>query len=119
MFEKFVVPEIRETGKYLDYIIWHLDGPEEIKHLDALLSLSEIKAFQIVSGTGKPPCASSLWVPLMQKIQKKGRLVYAYASDKEELATLADSLVHESLFIECSGGVFTSGKELESFFASS
>lgn len=116
MFEEFVVPEIEELGKYLDYIIWHLDGPEEIKHLDTLLGLPEIKAIQVVPGAGRPPCTSPLWMPQMKKIQEKGKLVYAYAETEEELKTLAKGLLPEKLFIGC-GGIFSSPEAVEEFFS--
>jgi len=102
MFEEFVAPEIEELGKYLDFIVWHLDGPDEIKHLDILLNLPEIKAIQIVPGAGNPPCASSLWLPQMKKIQEKEKLVFGCASTKEEVEILVKNLLPEKLFIGCS-----------------
>jgi len=101
MFKEFVVPEIEMIGEYLDFIVWHLDGPEEIKHLDTLLQLPQIKAIQIVHGAGKPPCCSSLWIPQMKKIQEKGRVVIAYANTKEEVETLFSNLNSEKLFLFC------------------
>ena len=101
MFEEFVVPEIEELGKYLDFIVWHLDGHDEIKHLDTLLNMSEIKAIQIVPGAGNPPCASDLWLPQMKKIQEKEKLVFAYASTREEVETLVKNLSPEKLSIGC------------------
>ena len=88
MFEKFVVYELEKIKNYLEYIAWHVDGPDEIKHLDSLLSLPYIRGFQIVPGAGKPGCASPLWLPLIEKILKKGKLVILYAPEKKEFDTL-------------------------------
>lgn len=67
-FEKFVLYELEKLKDYLEYMVWHLDGPDEIKHLDILLSLPYIKAIQVVPGAGRPPCTSSLWLPNIEKI---------------------------------------------------
>lgn len=99
MFKEFVVPEIEELGKYLDFMAWHLDGPEEIKHLDILLELPQIKAIQITPGTGKPPCVSSLWLPQMKKIHGKGKLVFADASNKKDVEILLSNLLPEKLLL--------------------
>ena len=88
LFEKFVVFELEQIKNYLEYIVWHLDGPDEIKHVDILLSLPSIKAIQIVPGAGNPPCASDLWLPVIKKIIEKGRNVIVYASSKKEVEIL-------------------------------
>jgi 5-methyltetrahydrofolate--homocysteine methyltransferase len=115
MFKEFVVPEIKEVGQYLDYIIWHLDGPDEIRHLDILLGIPEIKAIQVVPGAGRPPCASPLWIPQMKKIQEKGKLVYAFAETREELKILVQELSPEKLLISCAD-FFSTDEEIEEFF---
>lgn len=113
-FEEFVVPEIREIGKYLDYIIWHLDGPDEIRHLDILLALPEIKAIQVVPGAGRPPCVSPLWMSQMKKIQEKGKLVFAYAENRDQLRILTRELSPEKLFVGCAD-FFSSDEEIDQF----
>ncbi len=114
MFEEFVVPEIKEIGKYLEYIIWHLDGPDEIRHLDILLDLPEIKAIQVTPGAGRPPCVSPLWMPQMKKIQEKGKLVLAYAETREQLKILTRELSPQKLFIGCAD-FFSSDEEIDQF----
>jgi len=103
MFREFVVPEIEDYAGYLDYIVWHLDGPDEIRHLDALLGIPEVKVYQIVPGQGRPPCASPLWLPQMKKIQERGRSVVARASNEQEAHILLDNLAHETLLFGCGG----------------
>jgi len=106
MFREFVVPEIEDYARYLDYIIWHLDGPDEIKHLDALLEIPAIRAYDIVPAEGGPPCASPLWLPQMRKIQEKGKLLWACAADEKEVDVLLSALSPDGLFLDC--GVFSS-----------
>lgn len=102
LFEKFVLYELEKLKDYLEYMVWHLDGPDEIKHLDILLSLPYIKAIQVVPGAGKPPCASSLWLPIIEKILKKGKNIIIYANNKEEFETLIGNFYSEKVLILCS-----------------
>jgi len=75
MFKEFVFPLILEECKYFDRTIWHLDGPLELKHLDALLSIRELDCIQWVPGEGNPDSGEECWVPLYRKIQEKGKLL--------------------------------------------
>ncbi|MFH1905302.1 MAG: hypothetical protein ABIK53_07275 [bacterium] len=111
MFEEFVVPEIEVLGKYLDYCVWHLDGPDEIRHLDILLDLPEIKAIQWQPGAGAPPAASPQWLPMLKKIQKKGKNLTVYANNEEELRILLKELSSKGLLIIVRG--FTGKTEKE------
>jgi len=101
LFEKFVVYELEKLKNYLEYIAWHLDGPDEIKHLDILLALPYIKAIQVVPGAGKPPCSSPLWLPVIEKILKKGKKVIVYASNKEEFEILIKNFPSGNIIIVC------------------
>ncbi|HOK80284.1 MAG TPA: hypothetical protein PK303_08290 [bacterium] len=101
MFEEFVVYELEKIKDYLQYIVWHLDGPDEIKHLDILLSLPYIRAIQVTPGAGRPPCASDLWMPQIQKILEKGKNVILYAKTKEEFETLIKNFPSGNVIIAC------------------
>ncbi|MCM8816647.1 MAG: hypothetical protein NC913_03950 [Candidatus Omnitrophica bacterium] len=103
MFEKFVVYELEKIKDYLEFIAWHLDGPDEIKHLDILLSLPYIKTIQVVVGAGRPPCASELWMPQIKKIIEKGKNVIVYANNQQEFETLIQSFPSGRVLIVCRG----------------
>ena len=62
MFEKFVLPSLDRVSKEIGNSIYHLDGPEEIAHLDMLLSLKHFHAVQ--------------WVPLPNPLPTGGALQY-------------------------------------------
>lgn len=114
LFEKLVVYELEKLKNYLEYMVWHLDGPDEIKHLDILLSLPYIKAIQVVSGAGRPPCASPLWIPIIEKILKAGKNVVIYAGSKDEFEILIKNFYSGKVLI-CCGSVDIKeekGKEL-------
>jgi 5-methyltetrahydrofolate--homocysteine methyltransferase len=46
MFEKFVLPSLDRVSTDIGQSVYHLDGPEEVKHLDMLLSLKHVHAIQ-------------------------------------------------------------------------
>jgi len=104
--EDFIIPEIEKLGKYLDYIIWHMDGHEQISYLDTLLELPQIKAIQWVPGMGNPPAAEWIW--LLQKIQRAGKSVWVSANNEIEVKTLIENLLPQRLYI--AGGFTGKGK---------
>jgi hypothetical protein len=100
MFEEFVVPELQTLGRNLDQVIYHLDGPDAVNHIDILLELPELDAIQWVPGEGTPPAIQ--WIPLLKKIQAKGKSLYIYATKPQEVFELMDSLSPKGLLI-CMG----------------
>ncbi|TFF99786.1 MAG: hypothetical protein EU541_04085 [Promethearchaeota archaeon] len=74
-FKRFGLPFIKEQAEQLDYAIYHLDGENQINHLDELLSLDCIDGIQWVPGAGKEITASTKWMPLYKKIQAAGKKV--------------------------------------------
>lgn len=82
LFRRFVLPHIIEHCKLLDHVIYHLDGPGELPHVDMLLSIKELDGIQWVPGASMElsgyHCGSPRWLPLYRKILKAGkRLVIA------------------------------------------
>jgi hypothetical protein len=71
MFEEFFLPHIRAQAEWLDNAVYHLDGPDAIRHLDLLLDIPEIKAIQWVPGAGAPP--QTQWISLHQRVQAAGK----------------------------------------------
>ncbi len=48
MFERFVLPELAASCRRLGNPAYHLDGPGQIPHVDALLGIDELRAIQYV-----------------------------------------------------------------------
>jgi 5-methyltetrahydrofolate--homocysteine methyltransferase len=96
MFDEFFLPFIDEQTQMVPRTIYHLDGPGAIKHLDSLLGLPNLNGIQWVPGAGAKPVTE--WIPLLNKIQDAGKLVYVYCS-KESIKTLLDELNPEGLMI--------------------
>jgi hypothetical protein len=81
MFAEFILPLIREQAETYPRSIFHLDGPDMIRHLDLLMEIEEIDAIQWVQGAGAGPVSD--WMDVMKRIQKGGKALYVYADPGE------------------------------------
>ena len=97
----------------LDTCIFHLDGPDAARHLDALLEIEEIDAIQWVPGDGKPPARA--WLPMLSKVQRAGKGLWVSAPP-EDVHAILEELRPEGLMIHVEG-TFPSLDEAESFIA--
>jgi len=96
---KMYLPELIERAEYADYSIYHLDGPDALKHLDTILAQKEFDAIQWEPGVA---CSDILeWIPLMQKIQSAGKSLYVADGryGKDAVLELLKNLRPEGLFI--------------------
>ena len=73
MFEEFVMPVLRVDTEQLTNTIYHLDGVGELKHLDAVLSLPNLKAIQWVYGVGQP--GPHAWLDVYRKVLDAGKQI--------------------------------------------
>jgi len=81
MFRTFVQPSLRKQCRQLDHSIYHLDGPDAIKHVDALMEIKELDALQWTWGTFKPDGASPLWYPIYDKVHDAGKAKWVRLAD--------------------------------------
>lgn len=70
-YKTFVLPELEATAEWADCVVYHLDGQEQIRHLDYILSVDAIKMIQWTDVAGQPP--ASEFIPVFQRIQKSGK----------------------------------------------
>ncbi len=71
MYGEFAMPELEFMTEWLDNSIYHLDGQEQIRHLDKILSLKRLNMIQWTPVAGQPP--TSDFIPVLQRIQKAGK----------------------------------------------
>ena len=72
-FRRFVLPDIVTQAEHMDYAIYHLDGPEQLKYVDDLIAEPSITGIQWVPGIGELAMESEKWFPLYRKIQQAGK----------------------------------------------
>jgi hypothetical protein len=78
MFERFVVPDLTACCAHLDHGFYHLDGKNQIPHLDHLLSIARLRGIQWIPGDGQPP--PNQWLPLLKRIRDGGKLCQVFVS---------------------------------------
>ena len=97
MFEEFFMPSVAQQCEWVDRTMYHLDGPDAVRHTDTLLALSTLNGIQWVPGAGAPPC--SKWIPLLQKIQRAGKLLYLNV-EPWEVSTLLEELAPGGVILD-------------------
>ncbi len=72
-FAEFYVPYVSRQIEGLDRSLYHLDGPDCIRHLDLLLGIEKLNAIQWVPGAGNPAADEEVWFPLYRRILDGGK----------------------------------------------
>ena len=101
-FRKFAMPSLEHEMSCLDHVVYHMDGPGQIRHLDDLLALPRLHTIQWVPGAGQPPAPA--WINLLQRIQRAGKSVQVLVS-VEEAKMLYGQLTPEKTYywvLDCS-----------------
>ena len=94
MFRRFVLPELQQTAKFLDAAVYHLDGVEQLRFLDLILSIPTIKIIQWTHVAGQP--SPTQFMEELQKIQRAGRGLVLFP-EAWEVPILLDSLSPKGL----------------------
>ena len=94
--ERFVWPELRLELQWLDASLFHLDGPDALRHLDALLAMPDLAGIQWVYGAGQPTARH--WLELLQQIQAAGKNIWIDVP-AEDLDAVVRNLDPEGLLI--------------------
>jgi len=81
MFRTFVQPSLKKQCRELNHSMYHLDGPDAIKHVDALMEIKELDALQWTCGAGKPDGASPCWYPIYDKVRDAGKGLWIKIED--------------------------------------
>lgn len=71
LFREFIVEELKSSAQWLDNAIYHLDGVEQLRHLDTILSIPEINMIQWVQVAGQLPAVS--YIKELRRIQAAGK----------------------------------------------
>jgi hypothetical protein len=88
-FRQFALPSLEYEMSCLDHVVYHMDGPGQIRHLDEILALRNLHTIQWVPGAGQPSAPG--WLDLLQRIQKAGKSVQVLVAI-EELKAIYSSL---------------------------
>jgi hypothetical protein len=70
-FQEFGLPILQREVKSMTHNIFHMDGRGVARHLEAILSVTEVHAIQWVQGVGED-YAIMQWVPFIKQLQTRG-----------------------------------------------
>ena len=97
MFDEFCLRDTRETVALADCAIYHLDGPDAIRHLPKLLEIEALDCIQWIQGAGNPP--PSHWLDMLRRVQAGGKSVQIFYGpdhgDDADLDAEIQLLCHE------------------------
>ena len=96
MFREFFYHELVVQSEVLDDVIFHLDGPDAVRHLPLLYEIPNVAAIQWVHGAGKGPMTK--WIPLLKEIQSNGKGLHLGCAP-EEVTTLMRELSSKGLYL--------------------
>lgn len=75
-FERWGLPAVeRDVASFPGKVIYHLDGPGQIPHLENLLKLDGLTGIQWVQGAGNPESLDPVWDDLYRQILDAGKLI--------------------------------------------
>ena len=89
-FRHFCLPFLEEQTRQIDYTLYHLDGVDAIRHLDAVLELKELNGVQWAPGYGQPQGGNSRWYDLYKRVLAAGKSVMINWVTLDELEPLID-----------------------------
>lgn len=105
MFREMVLDSLKEQAEWADNVLYHLDGPDNIRHLDAILEVEGIDAIQWTSGDAGPDGTLPDWDIIYDKARKAGKSLWVkvYSGELEDWIKNVDRIVQKygshSLFL--------------------
>lgn len=104
-FRKYIQPSLRSQSENVDHVLYHLDGPAAIKHMDALMEIEGIDALQWTSGDAGPDGTLPDWDVVYDKAIAAGKSIWVkvYSGEFEDWIRNVDRIVNKygshSLFL--------------------
>lgn len=75
-FRDFVIPSLRKQCEKIPYTLYHLDGPDALRHVDDLMRLEKLNALNWVPGAAEVDAGSEKWYPLYDKAVEAGKSLW-------------------------------------------
>ena len=99
-YDRFVLPGILQEVDFLEASIYHLDGPDALRHLDRILAIEKLNGVQWVPGAGQKPARE--WIHVLRRIQQAGKLV-VIACEPEDICPICEALEPEGVALGLNG----------------
>ena len=94
-FTEFVIPSLEKQCEGLDNTLFHLDGPECLRHLPALMKIEKLSALQYTPGARNARGGDPQWDPVYRAAKEAGKGVWVALDEyaPEDAVACADRLV--------------------------
>ncbi|HBG28231.1 MAG: hypothetical protein A2Y10_12890 [Planctomycetes bacterium GWF2_41_51] len=99
MFKDIVIPALDEQCRWLDYSMYHIDGSAELRHLDNLLKIENLKAFEWTPEPTVPSGGSAQWFDLYKRILAAGKSLQLIHIKPQEVETIFENLGTNGLYL--------------------
>ncbi|MDD3338661.1 MAG: hypothetical protein PHS82_07400 [Lachnospiraceae bacterium] len=95
-YERYARRELERQSGLLDYALYHLDGQEQLRHLDTMLSIDDLKMIQWTNVAGQPSRVQ--FIPEFKRIQKAGKCLLILC-EADEVEPLLENLSSRGLLL--------------------
>ena len=109
MFREFVVPALEYEASIVDAFVYHLDGPDAIKHVEALCAIKELDLITWVPGVAHKHLD---WTWLYDKIAALGKGYGLYIEDHDEIRRLSRQPYAHKIAISTTARTKTEAEDL-------
>jgi hypothetical protein len=99
-FDEVFLPGIINECRFLDRSIYHLDGPNALRHLDSLLHIPELHAIQWVFGAGRE--GFWRWIDVYKRCQAAGKGIQINCTF-DELDLIMETLDPHGVYLAMDG----------------
>ncbi|NNM87344.1 MAG: hypothetical protein HKL95_02365 [Phycisphaerae bacterium] len=108
-----ILPDILREMQPLERSIFHLDGPQALRHLDMLLALPNLHAVQWVFGAGHGP--ASAWIDVYRRIRSAGKAVQVLAESPADALAVLAAIGPRGVWLDVGGPEFPSLAAADAF----
>jgi len=80
-FREFALPSLRRQCKFMNNTVFHLDGPQAMKHVPALMEIKELNALQFTCGEMRPDGTNEEWWGVYDQVKAAGKALWIQVYD--------------------------------------
>ena len=99
MFREFMVPGFTRIAEWTDNSLFHVDGPDMIKHVDALLEIDALDAIEFTPGPSVPEGGDPHWFDMYRRILDAGKSLQAVWVKPDEIVPLLNAVGTHGVYL--------------------
>jgi hypothetical protein len=99
MYRRFVVPSLTAQCAWLDHSLYHLDGTQAMRHLDALLEIEPLDAIEWTPQAGIETGGHPRWHDLYRRILAAGKSVQVVNVEPDQALPLLDAIGRKGVYM--------------------